>query len=124
MSFFTVCPVIDVTAPSLVATGGTLNLETVVITKPRPQPNSITVIAYHLADNKMRGSLEEKTDGVGHHLTNSTYSFFHSFPIPPSGSTGDTVQVIINWSGIPKGPLCEGNAGVIHRDVQVVSGKL
>jgi len=109
--------------PSLVATGGTLNLETVVTTKPAPPLNSITVRASHMVGSNA-SLLPGKTDGVGHRvpMTVNDFSFFHSFSIPADANTGDTVEVVIDFSDVPRDPYCTGSVGEIVKNVHIVQG--
>ena len=122
------CPVVDVTIPSLTTTGGTLNVETVVATKPRPQPNSISLTVTRVVsdgENIIFIPLGSETDGVGYRVptTMNNYSFFHSIAVPWNFSAADLLRVTIDTTGIQRGAQECGTAGqVFDETVRVVKG--
>lgn len=120
-----VCPVVHVTIPSLTTTGGTVNIQTVVATKPRPQNNSVSLKVRRVTTDSDFIPLASETDGMGHRVptTLNNYSFFHSISIPWNLSVEDQVQVIVDTSGIQRGPYCGASNLLFDENIRVVKGK-
>ena len=110
-----VCPDIKVNAPSVAPSGSSLNVETLISTKPRPQNNSVVVTANFVSiTNQIFKKIDILTDGASYRVpqTVNNYSFFHSFPVPVDTLTGDTVQILVNVNEVDHGSSCEYSSSI------------
>ena len=117
------CPAVVVSAPSVATTGSTVDIVTFIKTKPRPDPNSVSMTAYLGGQFHM---LPESDIPVVYAAPNSNnnYTFIHRLQLPQTahGDNG-SVRIFVNVSSVPRGDSCQFTDSIFRR-IQLLHGKL
>lgn len=105
-SLLIVCPTTTITNRNEALTGSTVEVQTVVRTKPRPPGDSINISASVSGE-----ALRVNSDNVVYSIPDesNTYLFVHVIKMPQSKITeSDVVFGVVNFSNLPTDSTCSG----------------